>query len=88
MPLDFYQPRRGGPAVPPDSRYASCQIGHHSLETILECPTGIPNRYRVVRWCAVCGAIVVDLDGGMEGRSPGKVAPLRRPWTALLDARS
>lgn len=65
----------------PDLRHTDCRIGRHALETILECPTGNPDRYRVVRWCSVCGAIVVDLDAG--GKTlPGKIEPLRKPETA------
>lgn len=58
-----------------------CLEGSHTLVTIsaLAHWDGSTN---VVRWCSVCGAIVVDTDVG--GRVyPGQVQPMRFPKTLV-----
>lgn len=50
----------------------------HDLEVIDAVPDQMPGAYRVVRWCKLCGAVVVDLD--YDGRtSPGAVVPMKFP---------
>lgn len=46
-----------------------CKQGNHNLIEIMNIYKG-EDEYKVVRWCRVCGAIVVDLD--VDGRTyPG-----------------
>lgn len=58
-----------------------CLQGNHKLESITELShwDGSTN---VVRWCSVCGAIVIDTD--VDGRVyPGQVRPMRFPQTLI-----
>lgn len=50
----------------------------HDLEVIEAVPDPVPGAYRVVRWCKVCGAVVIDVD--YDGRTaPGAVASMKFP---------
>lgn len=50
----------------------------HNLEVIDAVAEACPGTYRVVRWCKVCGAVVVDVD--CDGRTkPGAVAAMKFP---------
>jgi hypothetical protein len=54
----------------------ACKGGEHTLKTILS--VGNDMSQKVVRWCAYCGAIVVDMD--YDGRTnPGAVLPMQFP---------
>lgn len=57
-----------------------CLKGQHSLDTILSVPEW-DGTARVVRWCVICGAVVVDVD--IDGRvSPGHGTRMRFPLLA------
>jgi len=53
--------------------------GHrHDLEVIEAVAEACPGSYRVVRWCKVCGAVVVDID--VDNRTqPGAVMKMKFP---------
>lgn len=54
--------------------------GNHALEVIY-CG-GHEMEERVVRWCRVCGAVVIDID--IDGRTaPGEYMAMRLPATEL-----
>lgn len=56
-----------------------CKKGEHPLIEIYSFYDGIAEH--VVRWCPVCGAIVVDAD--VDGRTfPGRFVPMRLPKSA------
>lgn len=53
----------------------------HAYEEIYS-RLGEMDTVEVVRWCTVCGAVVVDID--YDGRTkPGAIMPLRLPTGAL-----
>lgn len=53
-----------------------CRKGEHSLQKIFE--TGSDMESTVVRWCEVCGSVVVDVD--YDGRTkPGAVMRMLSP---------
>ncbi len=53
-----------------------CRKGLHPFEKIVR--YGPEQEEHVVRWCSVCGTIVIDID--VDGRTaPGNVMPARRP---------
>ena len=57
-----------------------CQKGNHKLEVILS-TGGAYHEYTVVRWCSICGAIVVDID--IDNRTcPGDVTEMKLPLIA------
>jgi hypothetical protein len=53
--------------------------GNHDLQVIFLTSCGdAPDAEYVVRWCAECGAIVVDID--MDGRTaPGRARKMELP---------
>lgn len=60
---------------------SSCTGGKHSLiEIFRNANYDAPDAKTVVRWCQVCGSIVIDVD--VDGRThPGRVMPMRFPKT-------
>ncbi len=56
-----------------------CRAGKHKLEIVYEADTcGTGMSIEVVRWCTVCGSVVVDLD--YDGRTnAGRVMKMRSP---------
>lgn len=53
-----------------------CNVGNHDLIKIYE--TGNDMSSEVVRWCRICGAIVID--GDFDGRTnPGQVMKMKYP---------
>lgn len=60
-----------------------CRKGEHELQeihrTTINC---ITDEDEVVRWCSICGAVVVDLD--YDNRTiPGRVMKMRLPNVIL-----
>lgn len=54
-----------------------CANGKHFLEGIYSTSCGMGEDY-VVRWCSMCGAVVVDID--YDGRTdPGGVMEMKFP---------
>ena len=56
-----------------------CKRGHHNLISIFSTSSrDIPDGEIVVRWCKICGAVVVDFD--LDGRRyPGDIRKLQIP---------
>ena len=55
-----------------------CRSGKHPLEVILTTGPDDFDAYSVVRWCPVCGAVVVDLE--YDGRTySGRVIGMKIP---------
>ncbi len=55
---------------------AECKTGEHCLAEIFS--AGSEDECQTVRWCEVCGSVVVDVD--YIGRSnPGQVMKMRSP---------
>lgn len=56
-----------------------CSDGFHDLIPILSTrDSSLPDLYTVVRWCTVCGAVVVDSD--CDGRTyAGKIRKMQTP---------
>lgn len=55
----------------------------HTNDTLVEIYASVQNEFEetVVRWCPICGAIVVDTD--FDGRTkPGAVMSMRVPTNA------
>jgi hypothetical protein len=65
------------------AEYRHCSGGKHDLAVIFERhDKTAPDAFNVVRWCANCGAIVVDDD--VDGRTaPGGYMPMKFPRIAL-----
>lgn len=58
------------------SDLSQCDAGRHSLIDIAS--YGKSEEAETVRWCTVCGSVVVDID--YDGRThPGAVMPMRVP---------
>ena len=58
----------------------NCKAGKHSLKTIIEKRTnlGFTDSTEVVRWCSICGSVVIDLD--TQGQTfPGSYMPMKSP---------
>lgn len=53
-----------------------CNKGNHSLQKIVE--SGNDKESFVVRWCEVCGSIVVDIDYDCR-TNPGAVMKMKSP---------
>ena len=54
-----------------------CDGGIHSLLDIMEVDTGYGSS-KVVRWCEICGAVVIDMD--YDGRTnPGRYMSMMIP---------
>ena len=63
------------------SDYKNCQTGTHKFEEIYR--YGNDFEEDVVRWCSVCGSVVVDID--YDGRvNPGQYARLKSPMIVNL----
>lgn len=63
---------------PAAAGYRHCTGTTHDLKSILRTNGGAPGVESVVRWCANCGAVVVDTD--VDGRTqPGDVMAMRFP---------
>lgn len=57
-----------------------CQ-GQHTWEAVYR--HGPEMEETVVRWCSVCGAIVIDID--VDGRTqPGGVMAAKLPWVQRM----
>lgn len=55
-----------------------CKEGLHKLEVIHETAEDGAGCSEVVRWCPLCGSVVVDLD--IDNRTQkGGIMPMRRP---------
>lgn len=55
----------------------ACRVGDHKLELIYESAEYF-GATQVVRWCSVCGSIVVDID--TDNRTvPGRIMPMKSP---------
>ena len=55
-----------------------CRSGKHPLQTILTSRNDGFDAYSVVRWCPVCGAVVVDLEH--DNRTyPGRQVKMKLP---------
>jgi len=64
-----------------------CKKGEHRLETIFKSPGGPFGTLNVVRWCNICGSIVVDVD--VDGRTaPGQTMKMKSPAIAKVPAGS
>lgn len=58
-----------------------CERGQHSLEKIYEHDQPMPGVSNVVRWCKICGSVVVDVD--CDGRTQaGRVIKMKSPLIA------
>lgn len=63
---------------------ANCKSGNHRLVTIAEISQD-PLSEQVVRWCADCGSITVDVD--YDGRTqPGRIMKMRSPVITKITA--
>ncbi|HCW05914.1 MAG TPA: hypothetical protein DGG95_00920 [Cytophagales bacterium] len=62
---------------------ACCYQQPHDLQIVVEFDVNSMSS-SVVRWCTVCGAIVIDRD--YDGRTnPGQIMPMRYPgWINLI----
>ena len=67
--------------------YADCLVGNHKLIALFA-HTSDGMETTVVRWCEICGSVVVDLD--CDGRIlPGKLMKMRSPEIAKVkDSRA
>lgn len=56
--------------------------GAHDLREVGRQPYSLaPDAFTVVRWCAKCGAVVIDTD--LDGRTmPGDILPMQFPRIA------
>ena len=54
----------------------NCNIGNHDLIKIYETETGMSSD--VVRWCRICGGIVMDVDYD-DRTNPGQVMKMKFP---------
>jgi hypothetical protein len=57
----------------------TCISGKHDLVEIYSGHGVCPNEYDVVRWCRVCGSIVVDVDMDNKTMKPGGTMILKSP---------
>lgn len=58
---------------------SKCRSGDHNLEVIYS--TDHDQYQNVVRWCSICGSVVVDVD--FDGRTnPGQIMKLKTPEIA------
>lgn len=63
-----------------------CKKGEHHLEAIFE-SSEILGASDVVRWCNICGSVVVDVD--VDGRTkPGERMKMKTPAIAKVNAKS
>lgn len=63
------------------NRFSECKKGNHELIVVARSSISTGTE-KVVRWCRVCGAVVVDLD--VDGRTnPGYYEKLRAPILAM-----
>ena len=54
-----------------------CRTGNHKLEVIYE-SSEYYGAAEVVRWCSVCGSIVIDVD--MDNKTiPGRIMTMKSP---------
>lgn len=57
---------------------SECKKGNHRLIEIQEAKIDAYDTYAVVRWCEICGAIVVDTDYDNRTK-PGDIIKMRIP---------
>lgn len=55
----------------------------HDQEEIMRCNAGGPDEEMVVRWCKICGGVVVDLDYDNRTKS-GYFMKMKFPKMAML----
>jgi len=55
----------------------NCLTGGHEFESIMEL-THWDGSTQIVRWCSICGVIVVDQQIGVRNY-PGKYVPMKYP---------
>jgi hypothetical protein len=56
----------------------SCEKGYHALKSIFKEYDVAPCVENVVRWCSICGSVVVDQDSaGIV--FPGRIMPMKSP---------
>ena len=59
-----------------------CRAGKHPLRIIFTSGNDGFDVHSVVRWCSICGAVVVDSE--CDNRTcPGRVVPMRLPKITL-----
>ncbi len=73
---------QGSPAPPRfnhvQERLLQCSRGQHDLEEVFGTGENGGGERKVVRWCRVCGAVVVDMD--VDGRViKGNITKMRAP---------
>lgn len=67
------------------NKFSECTKGNHDLVVITRSNISTGTE-KVVRWCCICGAVVVDLD--VDGRtSPGYYEKLRAPALAIENSK-
>lgn len=55
-----------------------CKKGKHPLDKIFSASADFPGGEYVVRWCPICGTVVIDTD--CDGRvAPGRIMKARKP---------
>lgn len=60
-----------------------CMGGSHKWVKVYEKNTLSPGTSEVVRWCNICGSVVVDID--FDGRTnPGQIMKLKSPEIAKI----
>lgn len=66
-------------------KFKNCKQGNHNLVPIFSC--GTYDEASIVRWCSICGAVVVDKE--VDGRvSPGAIRKLQAPQLAINFAKN
>ena len=56
----------------------NCNVGKHDLIEIAELPHSWDGSSQLVKWCQICGAVVVDLE--IDGRvTPGHYMKMKFP---------
>ncbi len=57
---------------------SNCKAGKHSLEIIYRGHYYSMSTQEIVRWCMICGSVVIDVD--FDGRTnPGQIMQMRSP---------
>ncbi len=55
-----------------------CNVGNHDLIEIQASRHSWDESYKVVKWCKICGAVVIDLE--YDGRiNPGQIMKMKYP---------
>lgn len=56
-----------------------CKNGKHDLRIVYEEEVGY-GKSHVVRWCAICGSIVIDIDVDNRTMHPGGILKMVAPY--------